>query len=227
MLDAPDQPPAAAETDAAGSGWLPTPHRLYGLADGVFAISMTLLALEVRLPEDLPDSAAGFSEGAVELYQQYGVFLLAFVITARFWLSNHRMLARLHHVDDGLLERVVPFLAGICSLPIATSVLIRYGSSAEAVTFTSVLLAATSLFSARLWWYLSDPQRRLADPGRRSRGAGMGDLLFNVGVFLLAVPVAYLLPELTGLSSSWAPLVWLALLLDNQFIRLVKRLRQR
>jgi uncharacterized membrane protein len=66
--------------------------RLLTLVDGVFAISMTLLALDVRVPDEVPDTAAGFTSALGPLLGRVGVFVAAFVITSRFWLINHRYL---------------------------------------------------------------------------------------------------------------------------------------
>ena len=203
------------------------PHRLFGLSDGVFAIAITLLALDVRISPALPNTSEGFAEGAHELYQSYGIFLLAFFITGRFWLSNHWMLARLHHVDDGVLERTVVFLAGICSLPVAATVLFRFADTPQAVTLAAGLLAVTSLLAARLWWYVSDPHRDLLDVEPCERGEVLFRSVFNTGVFLLAIPVAYLLPQVSDQSSSWALLVWLLLPVDGRILKLVARLRRR
>ena len=78
-----------------------TPGRLFGLTDGIFAISITLRALDVRVPDGLADGVEGFREGRGELYGRFGVFLLAFWIATRFWLSNHAAMAHVHHVDRG------------------------------------------------------------------------------------------------------------------------------
>lgn len=198
-----------------------TPHRLFGLADGVFAIAMTLLALEVRIPEDLPGTAAGFHEGLSDLLTSYGIFLLAFYITGRFWLSNHRALARLHHVDVGVLNRAISFLAGICSLPVMTSVLFRFANAPGAIAFSAGLLAVTALLSLRLWWYISDPNRDLMDVTPQDRQRTVARSVYAVVVYLLAIPVAFLLPAVSDLTSAWAPLVWLLLRLDTVFLKLV------
>lgn len=207
---------------------LSSPHRLFALADGVFAISMTLLALDVRIPDDVPETGAAFNAAAREFYGNFGVFILAFLITGRFWLSNHRIMARLHTVDRRVLEHTIVFLAGICSIPVATSVLFRFGSIPQAVTFAAVLLSATSLMSARLWWYLSRPDRNLSADDPATRLPVLLRALWTSGVFLLAVPVAYLLPHVNGQDHAGkATLVWLLLLLDSPVARLVLRLRRR
>jgi uncharacterized membrane protein len=204
-----------------------TPHRLFGLSDGVFAIAMTLLALEVRIPEDVPGTADGFHEGFHDLTTSYGIFLIAFYLTGRFWLSNHRALARLHHVDIGVLNRAISFLAGICSLPVMTSVLFKFADAPEAITLSAGLLAVTALLSLRLWWYISDPRRDLMDVPSSERQLWAVKSLYAVGVYLLAIPVAFLLPAVSDLTSAWAPLVWLLLRLDNVFVNVVLRRQAR
>jgi uncharacterized membrane protein len=206
-----DEAPAAeARSDS--------PHRLFALADGVFAISMTLLALDVRIGDAVPETEAGFASAAHDFYRHFGIFLLAFLITGRFWLVNHTIMSWLHAVEAGVLRRTVTFLAGICSLPIAATLLFRFDSAPKAVAFASLLLTATSLLSARLWWYLSDPARGLSDVDPKQRRRTMLNSLFTAGVFVLAVPLAYLLPD-----PAKASLIWLALLLDRPFFYLVDR----
>jgi hypothetical protein len=58
------------------------PERLLTLVDGVFAISMTLLVLDVRVPDDVPDTAAAFGDNVGVLLGRLGVFVAAFLITA-------------------------------------------------------------------------------------------------------------------------------------------------
>lgn len=219
--------PADRDEIRSESG-LSSPHRLFALADGVFAISMTLLALDVRIPDDVPETSAAFSDTARAFYGNFGVFILAFLITGRFWLVNHGIMARLHTVDKRVLGRTIMFLAGICSIPVATSVLFRFGSIPQAVSFAALLLAATSLSSARLWWYLSRPDRNLSNDDPATRLPVLLRALWTSGVFLLAIPVAYLLPHVGGGEHvGYATLVWLLLLFDNPFARLVLRLRRR
>ena len=184
------------------------PERLLMLVDGVFAISMTLLVLDVRVPDDVPDTARAFGEAFGPLLARLGVFVTAFVITSRFWLVSHRQMAVLRAVDYGVAQRTILFLAGITSLPVATGVIFRFGDVPAAVTFAAVVLAVTAALSARLWWYLSSPQRPLADVDEDTRHETMIRSVLVVAVYLLAVPVAYLLPRS---AVGLAPLVWLVL----------------
>jgi uncharacterized membrane protein len=200
------------------------PERLLMLVDGVFAISMTLLALDVRVPEDVPDTAAGFAENAPQLLGRLLVFVVAFAITSRFWIVNHRQMATLHHVDTGVIQRTVLFLAGITSLPVATSVLFRYGGVPEAVTFASLVLAATAALSMRLWRYVSDPARDLADVSADDRRTVTIRMALVVVVYLLAIPLAFALPEdLVGIT----PFIWMTMIAVDPIATRLGRLRGR
>ena len=168
--------------------------RLLTLVDGVFAISMTLLALDVRIPDDVPDTAAGFTSALGPLLGRVAVFVAAFVITSRFWLINHRYLAGLRKVDRGLLRATILFLAAVTTLPVATGVLFRYGAVPGAVTFAAAVLALTSVLSGRLWWYVSSPARDLASVDADDRRRGIVRTVLTVVVYLLAIPIVYAVP---------------------------------
>jgi uncharacterized membrane protein len=199
------------------------PERLIMLTDGVFAISMTLLALDVRIPDDAPSTAAGFNGHVSDLLVRLLVFVVAFLIAGRFWHINHRQLAYVRHVDGGAIQRTVLFLAGITSLPVATGVLFRYGDVPGAVAFAALVLAVTSALSARLWWYVSAPQRGLAEVDPDTRWRTMLRTVLVIGVYLLAVPVGYLLPS--G-WVSYTPVVWLLIgAVDPVVVRLHRRLK--
>jgi uncharacterized membrane protein len=193
------------ETPSSSSPPEHSPVRLLALTDGVFAIAMTLLALDVRFPESVPETSAGFAGAAGAFFGRFGVFFVAFLITSRFWLTSHRHLARLRRTDDGVLRRSVLFLFGICSLPVATSVLFRFGGVPWAVAFAAGVLALTAALSARLWWYLSSPARDLADVPRGERDATLVRQVLVVVAYALAAPLAFVLPD--G-RTGYATLVW-------------------
>jgi uncharacterized membrane protein len=207
---------------------LSSPNRLFALTDGVFAIAMTLLALDVRMPDDVQENVHSYADAAHAFYTDFGVFILAFVITSRFWVVNHKMMSRLVIVDDGVLARTISFLAGICSIPVVTAVLFRFGSIPQAVAFASLILSLTTLLSARLGWYLSDPKRKLSRVDPAMRVPNLLRLVWNAAIFLLAIPIAYLLYALNSGRDdhvAYATLSWLLLAGDAVFVRLVYRIR--
>jgi uncharacterized membrane protein len=189
--------PTAAETYPA--------HRLNALCDGVFAIAMTLLALEIRIP-DAGDDPVRFRSLLPEFAGQLGLYALGFVIIGRFWQSHHRLGVHVHHVDQVAIRRTIALLAGVSALPVATALLVRDGQFPEAVAVAAGLMTLTGLLSLWLYRRLARPELSDLDPGTRAHLLRRGAL--STLVLALALPLAYLLPD-----SSYAPLVWWALLL--------------
>jgi uncharacterized membrane protein len=99
-------------------------HRMEALADGVFAIVMTLLVLEIKVP-DLPRSAANHdiwvavrSEAPV-----FFSFLITFILSGAFWHLHQRLLTQLKAVRGGLLVLNIAFLMFVSLLPFSTGML--------------------------------------------------------------------------------------------------------
>jgi uncharacterized membrane protein len=104
----------STEDDDAGLG------RVLALSDGVFAIAMTLLALDLRIPDvsnkDLPHALAD-NAGA------YLAFLLSFFVISRYWLNHHRMFRHIVRVDGGMMRINLLLLLVVAALPFPTAVL--------------------------------------------------------------------------------------------------------
>lgn len=123
--------------------------RLIMLSDGVFAIAMTLLALEVRPPHE-------WNGGLLDLVSQtwralFG-FALSFMIVAFFWASNRGIVARLKRVDGPYTALTLLFLCLICLTPFAAALVAEHGPK-RAITFYSFLVASTGASQALLWGY--------------------------------------------------------------------------
>lgn len=96
---------------------------LTSLADGVFAIAMTLLVLDLRLPPaTLPDSRALLRQ-LVELGPSLAAYLLSFTLLGTFWLALHAVLDLCAESDRNLAWAVLAFLFFIATLPFTAAVL--------------------------------------------------------------------------------------------------------
>lgn len=144
------------------------PHRINALADGVFAIAMTLLALEIRIPDDIGTEAA-FRAELPALFGAIAVFLAGFWITAQYWIAHHRAMAHVHTVDGTAVVRTIAVLCGVAAVPVATSLITGWSRFPEAVAVAGMLLALTSLLSARLFSHVLAPGSADVDPAARRR----------------------------------------------------------
>ena len=115
--------------------------RILALSDGVFAIALTLLVLEIAVPATTSD--ARLPKALLGLWPRYIAYLLSFVVIARFWVT-HRLTFRLIGCgDDTLVWLNLLLLMFVAFLPFPTAVLGEHiRSPAAAVLYAiSVLLA--------------------------------------------------------------------------------------
>lgn len=115
-------------------------HRLEAFSDGVFAIVITLLVLELRLP-DVTYDALGRS--LLALLPSIAVYALSFLLVGMYWVFHHHAYTLLEGVDGVLLWMNIAFLLFISFMPFPTMMLGRYpGQTLPVVFYGSVLLVA-------------------------------------------------------------------------------------
>jgi hypothetical protein len=78
------------------------PERLLAFSDGVFAVVITLLVLDLRLPETGHDDPA-MLEALRSMVPKLLIFAFTFIIVGMGWLGHHRKFSYVHQIDSGLL----------------------------------------------------------------------------------------------------------------------------
>ncbi|CAN5558609.1 TMEM175 family protein [soil metagenome] len=123
--------------------------RLIMLSDGVFAIAMTLLALEVRPPHAW---SGEIGDLIVQIWRPLFGYALSFMIVAVFWFSNRSILARVRRVDGPFSVLTLLFLCLIGLTPFATALMAEQGP-AKSMKVYSILVGSTGAVQALLWSY--------------------------------------------------------------------------
>jgi len=123
--------------------------RTEGVSDAIFAVSLTLLILDVKPPEG---GAAELVHGLVKLAPKLLTFALSFSIVAYYWLVHHLIFASMRGVKIGLIWANLLFLAMIVVLPFSTAVLGRYPLEPAALAVYGANLAACTLTLAGTWF---------------------------------------------------------------------------
>lgn len=120
-------------------------ERLLYFSDAVFAIAITLLVIELRVPEGITTDTA-LRHALLDLIPGYISFLVSFFVIGRFWIGHHRLFGYLAHSDAGLVWRNLAFLAVIAFLPFPTAVLGSHASAPTAILLYAawLLVAATA-----------------------------------------------------------------------------------
>ncbi len=129
-------------TDIPASSLFTGKHRLEALADGIFAVAMTLLVIELKLPETA--HLHGEAELVRALAAMSGKFIswiISFLVLALYWHSHQRLFHQLQRVDGRLVAFTLFFLAAASLLPFASALSGQYVKAqiAQAV-YSGVLL---------------------------------------------------------------------------------------
>ncbi|MGV8930355.1 MAG: TMEM175 family protein [Brevundimonas sp.] len=127
-------------------------ERLIMLSDGVFAIAITLLALELRPPEDWDHTLGGLWIG---MWRPALAFLFSFVAIGAFWISHRRMFGRFHSADLPLTILNLLLLGLITLVPVATNLVYTGGPRGGGFTVYIGLLTLIGLSNALLWGYVA------------------------------------------------------------------------
>jgi uncharacterized membrane protein len=164
-----------------------SPGRLLALSDGVFAIAMTLLALDLRLPGlGTHASDAQLRHTLGDDWRRYLAFVISFYVIAAYWGVHRRAMRAVRTVDARLISHTLPLLLLVAALPFPASVLASYGDLPTALAFYSAFNVVANLALLRL---LADTRSRLDAAAIEERERAWANIL----VLLLCIPGAFVL----------------------------------
>ena len=96
----------------------PSPARLEAFSDGVIAVIITIMVLDLHVP------ASGGLAGFVTILPSLGVYLLSFIFTGIYWINHHHLVERLRHVDTLILWANLSLLFSLSLLPFFTAYMV-------------------------------------------------------------------------------------------------------
>ena len=169
--------------------------RLEAFSDGVFAVAITLLALDLAV--------AGPGHGTLahqlgERWPSFAAYIVSFFVIGIMWVNHHALLKAVSNIDRALLFLNLLLLMFMVAIPFATSTMAAYlkdgGADAHlaAALYSGVLLGAALSFSAIFGWSIgSDERRQVPLPKPEARRAlirfGSGSLVYLVGIAIAFV----------------------------------------
>jgi len=116
-------------------------HRIEALVDGIFAVTMTLLVIDLRLPEHAHiGSDAELRLALQHLLPNIYSWLVSFGVLALFWVANHRAYSHVHHVDAPLVWYTILVLGGASLLPFATAIDSQFASPLAQCVYALVMV---------------------------------------------------------------------------------------
>ena len=190
-------------------------ERLIFFTDGVFAICITLLVIEIKVPNR--DALKIFSDASLWQYLshnslQFLGFLISFGIIGHYWSVHHRIFGYVKNYTSSLLWLNLTFLFSVILLPFSSGLLGEYGSDTNMYvpyTVYAANMCFTGLMNCWLWLYVSNPRRNLLTHKISSARIQLGvyrSLVIPV-IFMLALLVSFFLPLVSRFIPALIPVI--------------------
>ena len=182
--------------------------RLSFFSDGVFAIAITLLIIEIKVPVIEHASNEALLDSLSEMSLKFIGFLISFAIVGHYWSVHHRIFGYVKKYNSPLLWVNLGFLCSVVLLPFSSGLLGEYSSDLHLYVPYIVYvinICLTGLMNCWLWLYISNPRRQflthtISDARIR---LGLYRSLIIPLVFIISLVVFYINPFI----SRFIPLV--------------------
>ena len=194
--------------------------RTVALSDGVFAIALTLLVLNISVPGLAAGHHDELGRRLLDRRPEFASYALSFVVIAFLWVRHHSLFRVLDRIDTRITALNLAYLGFVAFLPYPTRVLGLYGDQPASV----VLYASTGAIVATIAGLIRLHAQRaqlLSQTGTRELGE-REHWVIGPAVFLASIPVAFASPTIAELS--WPVLL---LLPGVRRLRVRRRLSRR
>jgi uncharacterized membrane protein len=142
-------------------------ERLILFSDAVFAIAITLLVIEIKIPE-LPHDVVtdqALLEALGHLIPKFIGFLVSFLLIGQYWIVHHRLFGYVINFNGPLIWLNILFLLAVALMPFSTGF---YSEYVRSHTYTPVIfytanIALLGLVNFLMWRYVSNPRHQLSE----------------------------------------------------------------
>ncbi|MBO9691342.1 MULTISPECIES: TMEM175 family protein [Chryseobacterium] len=188
--------------------------RIEGFSDGVFAIAVTLLVLDLHFPEE--NSIQNGNDLLVFLKNQWPAFLafiLSFFSIFIMWVNHHKIFKQIYSRNSAIMfaNGLILFLVSAVSYP--TALLARYfdgeASSVVVALYTGIFVLINLAYN--LLWFLATRNKKLLRPGITDAAIKKihNNYLYGLPIYVMALILSFWIPALSlliilGLWIFWA-----------------------
>lgn len=170
-------------TDKEEANGLISADRLKALADGVFAVAMTLLVLELVVPVIRDPSNQELTLALFSMWPKFIAYVLSFLVAGIFWLVHHSIFDAIKYYDSTLAWINILFLLLVALIPFTTSLLGEYFLHKTSTIVYGAHLLFLFLGGFSLWTYSTSKNILVVkdlDPGLVKGAKHMGYLYFVI-----------------------------------------------
>jgi uncharacterized membrane protein len=176
--------------------------RLEAFSDGVLAVIITIMVLELKIPHE--NGIPGLLTIAPTLF----IYLLSFSFTGIYWINHHHLIHRIEHADRRVLYANLGFLFCASLLPFFTSYVIEKHSD----SFSVALYAAAMIVNGVSFLLLRlSVGRLLTEAGdlQREDVATQRKHYASLALYLIAIPLAHFHPYFALATITLVTVIWI------------------
>jgi uncharacterized membrane protein len=175
-------------------------ERLILFSDAVFAIAITLLVIEIKIPEVEHPTDKALLRSLAHLIPKFIGFIISFLLIGLYWTIHHRMFGYVTSYDRKLLVLNLFFLFFIVLMPFSNGFYSEYSGPMvrddlkTPLTFYVLNFCGVGFLNYFMWRHVSNQKRKLTDPPIDPITLKLAKIrsLTVPSIFLLMLPVAFL-----------------------------------
>jgi uncharacterized membrane protein len=140
-----------------------SPGRLISFSDGVFAIAVTLLVFNLRVPEIQPTLVHQLLPGQIRIMMPHFVtYLISFLLVAIYWTIHHRILDLVTHIDGNFIWINLVYLLMISFIPFPSALIGTYPNEPFSIILYLGCIIVVGVLSMTMWRYASYNHRLIS-----------------------------------------------------------------
>ena len=185
--------------------------RILAFTDGVFAIAITLLVLQIEVPAGLA-SNSDFLNELDDMLPDLFAFAISFVVIGIYWINHHRLMRMVSEYDHSLMQVTMLYLFWVVLLPFSSQLIGEYASDVTLSTVFYIVNLALVALSQALMVRIIITHKLGEKKWDWQLESTYKSCLYMAGVFVLTAPLGLLI-------GGWTPLLWLVLFRLDPFER--------
>jgi uncharacterized membrane protein len=189
-----------------------SPDRVVTLTDGVFAIIMTILVLDLEIPST--SDGQSVADSVKDLAPTFSAFVISFLLLGMYWVWHRGTFAQVKYADYRLVWLNLLFLLPMSMIPFGASTLGSHPRDATALQLYGAILVAVTLLRSLLVWYLHGHTGLLWQvPSKKARRLSTAAAAAPLVVYTLAILIAAPAPVISTLLYLAVPMIYTAVVL--------------
>jgi uncharacterized membrane protein len=169
-------------------------NRFEAFSDGVFAIAMTLLVIEIKVPDLSQATASTAINVLIQTAPHILSYITSFLVIGVLWLNHHALFHLLKRVDRIALTINLVLLMCVAFIPFPTALIGEYGKLQPIVMFYGLTLSLTGIIYNILWFYVV---RQYLWSHRQVERR----FIYQASLWSIGYPIFYLIASLLSLSN--------------------------